>query len=88
MNHVYTTLIAWKSCTTWIIAKCSFFYFINLIAEYIKDVELMFSNCLEYNPINTNEAKAGLRLQAFFHSELQRLGLAERMTPPQKRPRM
>uniref|UniRef100_A0A8C2H4J6 Bromodomain adjacent to zinc finger domain protein 1A n=1 Tax=Cyprinus carpio TaxID=7962 RepID=A0A8C2H4J6_CYPCA len=57
-------------------------------AEYIKDVELMFSNCLEYNPINTNEAKAGLRLQAFFHSELQRLGLAERMTPPQKRPRM
>uniref|UniRef100_A0A673LXZ5 Bromodomain adjacent to zinc finger domain protein 1A n=1 Tax=Sinocyclocheilus rhinocerous TaxID=307959 RepID=A0A673LXZ5_9TELE len=57
-------------------------------AEYIKDVELMFSNCLEYNPSNTNEAKAGLRLQAFFHSELQRLGLAERMTPPQKQPRM
>lgn len=57
-------------------------------AEYIEDVELMFSNCLEYNPHNTNEAKAGLRLQAFFHSELQRLGLADRMTPPQKRPRM
>uniref|UniRef100_A0A672SB29 Bromodomain adjacent to zinc finger domain protein 1A n=1 Tax=Sinocyclocheilus grahami TaxID=75366 RepID=A0A672SB29_SINGR len=57
-------------------------------AEYIKDVELMFSNCLEYNPSNTNEAKAGLRLQAFFHSELQRLGLTERMTPPQKQPRM
>ncbi|RXN19266.1 bromodomain adjacent to zinc finger domain 1A isoform X1 [Labeo rohita] len=57
-------------------------------AEYIEDVELMFSNCLEYNQRNTNEAKAGLRLQAFFHSELQRLGLAERMTPPQKRARM
>uniref|UniRef100_A0A673MIN6 Bromodomain adjacent to zinc finger domain protein 1A n=1 Tax=Sinocyclocheilus rhinocerous TaxID=307959 RepID=A0A673MIN6_9TELE len=57
-------------------------------AEYMEDVELMFSNCLEYNPRNTNEAKAGLRLQAFFHSELQRLGLAERMTPPQKRSRM
>ncbi|XP_026086004.1 bromodomain adjacent to zinc finger domain protein 1A-like isoform X2 [Carassius auratus] len=56
--------------------------------EYIDDVELMFSNCLEYNSRNTNEAKAGLRLQAFFHSELQRLGLAERMTPPQKRSRM
>uniref|UniRef100_A0A9J8A1U7 Bromodomain adjacent to zinc finger domain protein 1A n=1 Tax=Cyprinus carpio carpio TaxID=630221 RepID=A0A9J8A1U7_CYPCA len=56
--------------------------------QYIEDVELMFSNCLEYNPRNTNEAKAGLRLQAFFHSELQRLGLAERMTSPQKRSRM
>ncbi|XP_036449468.1 bromodomain adjacent to zinc finger domain protein 1A isoform X2 [Colossoma macropomum] len=57
-------------------------------SEYIADVELMFSNCLEYNPRNTNEAKAGLRLQSFFHSELQRLGLADRMTPPQKRPRL
>ncbi|XP_072545490.1 bromodomain adjacent to zinc finger domain protein 1A isoform X3 [Salminus brasiliensis] len=57
-------------------------------SEYIADVELMFSNCLEYNPRNTNEAKAGLRLQTFFHSELQKLGLADRMTPPQKRPRL
>uniref|UniRef100_A0A3B4BUB3 Bromodomain adjacent to zinc finger domain protein 1A n=1 Tax=Pygocentrus nattereri TaxID=42514 RepID=A0A3B4BUB3_PYGNA len=57
-------------------------------AEYIADVELMFSNCLEYNPRNTNEAKAGLRLQSFFHSELQRLGLADRLSPPQKRPRL
>lgn len=57
-------------------------------AEYIADMELMFSNCLEYNPRSTNEAKAGLRLQTFFQSELQRLGLADRMTPPQKRPRM
>ncbi|XP_051579394.1 bromodomain adjacent to zinc finger domain protein 1A-like isoform X4 [Myxocyprinus asiaticus] len=57
-------------------------------AEYIEDVELMFSNCLEYNSRSTNEAKSGLRLQAFFHSELQRLGLADRMTPPLKRARM
>ncbi|XP_057200639.1 bromodomain adjacent to zinc finger domain protein 1A isoform X3 [Triplophysa rosa] len=57
-------------------------------AEFIADVELMFSNCLEYNPRSTNEAKAGLRLQSFFHSELQRLGLADRVTPPQKRARM
>ncbi|XP_058255487.1 bromodomain adjacent to zinc finger domain protein 1A isoform X2 [Hemibagrus wyckioides] len=57
-------------------------------SEYIDDVELMFSNCLEYNPRNTGEAKAGIRLQAFFHSELQRLGLAERTSPPQKRSRM
>ncbi|XP_051503107.1 bromodomain adjacent to zinc finger domain protein 1A-like isoform X2 [Myxocyprinus asiaticus] len=57
-------------------------------AEFVEDVELMFSNCLEYNPCSTNEAKAGLRLQAFFHSELQKLGLADRMTPPQKRARM
>ncbi|KAI4893977.1 hypothetical protein NFI96_015495 [Prochilodus magdalenae] len=57
-------------------------------AEYIADVELMFSNCLEYNPRSTNEAKAGLRLQSFFHTELQRLGLADRMSPPQKRPRL
>ncbi|XP_060735647.1 bromodomain adjacent to zinc finger domain protein 1A isoform X2 [Tachysurus vachellii] len=57
-------------------------------SEYINDVELMFSNCLEYNPRNTGEAKAGTRLQAFFHSEIQRLGLAERTSPPQKRSRM
>uniref|UniRef100_A0A8B9JD20 Bromodomain adjacent to zinc finger domain protein 1A n=1 Tax=Astyanax mexicanus TaxID=7994 RepID=A0A8B9JD20_ASTMX len=57
-------------------------------SEYIADVELMFSNCLEYNPRNTNEAKAGLRLQAYFHSELEKLGLADRMSPPQKRPRL
>ncbi|TRY59513.1 hypothetical protein DNTS_017620 [Danionella cerebrum] len=57
-------------------------------ANYIEDVELMFSNCMEYNPKNTSEVKAGLRLQAFFHSELQRLGLADRVSPPQKRARM
>ncbi|XP_066525550.1 bromodomain adjacent to zinc finger domain protein 1A isoform X2 [Hoplias malabaricus] len=57
-------------------------------SEYIADVELMFSNCLEYNPRSTNEAKAGIRLQSFFHSELKRLGLADRMTPPLKRPRL
>lgn len=59
-----------------------------LTAEYIEDVELMFANCLQYNPRHTNEAKAGARLQAFFNSEVSNLGLADRTTPPQKRPRM
>ncbi|XP_026164186.1 bromodomain adjacent to zinc finger domain protein 1A isoform X1 [Mastacembelus armatus] len=56
--------------------------------EFICDVELMFSNCLQYNPRHTNEARAGLRLQQFFHSELSRLGLSERgSAPPAKRSR-
>ncbi|KAF0043778.1 hypothetical protein F2P81_002936 [Scophthalmus maximus] len=56
--------------------------------EFVCDVELMFSNCLQYNPRHTNEAKAGLRLQHFFHSELDRLGLSERgPAPPAKRSR-
>ncbi|XP_071354679.1 bromodomain adjacent to zinc finger domain protein 1A isoform X2 [Trachinotus anak] len=56
--------------------------------EYVADVELMFSNCLQYNPRHTNEAKAGHRLQQFFHSELSRLGLSERgSAPPAKRSR-
>ncbi|XP_041929378.1 bromodomain adjacent to zinc finger domain protein 1A isoform X1 [Alosa sapidissima] len=57
-------------------------------SEYIEDVELMFTNCLEYNPRTTNEAKAGMRLQAFFHTELQKLGLGDRIPPPPKRPRV
>lgn len=44
-------------------------------AEFICDVELMFSNCLQYNPRHSNEAKAGVRLQGFFHSTLVQLGL-------------
>ncbi|XP_070776176.1 bromodomain adjacent to zinc finger domain protein 1A [Enoplosus armatus] len=56
--------------------------------EYVSDVDLMFSNCLQYNPRHTNEAKAGHRLQQFFHSELSRLGLSERSSaPPAKRSR-
>uniref|UniRef100_A0A4W5RCH2 Bromodomain adjacent to zinc finger domain protein 1A n=1 Tax=Hucho hucho TaxID=62062 RepID=A0A4W5RCH2_9TELE len=55
---------------------------------YIEDVELMFANCLQYNPQHTNEAKAGTRLQAFFNSEISNLGLADRTTPPPKRSRM
>ncbi|XP_030574550.1 bromodomain adjacent to zinc finger domain protein 1A isoform X2 [Archocentrus centrarchus] len=56
--------------------------------EYISDVELMFSNCLQYNPRHTNEAKAGCRLQQFFHAELSRLGLLERGSAmPTKRSR-
>lgn len=35
----------------------------------------MFSNCFEYNARNTSEAKAGTRLQAFFHVQAQKLGL-------------
>ncbi|KAM6968591.1 bromodomain adjacent to zinc finger domain protein 1A [Tautogolabrus adspersus] len=50
--------------------------------EFVSDVDLMFSNCLQYNPRHTNEAKAGLRLQHFFHSELSRLGLSERSPAP------
>lgn len=46
-----------------------------LPAEFIEDVELMFSNCFEYNPRSTSEAKAGTRLQAFFHVQAQKLGL-------------
>ncbi|RXM94355.1 E2F-associated phosphoprotein [Acipenser ruthenus] len=47
----------------------------HMASDFIEDVELMFANCLEYNPRNTNEAKAGVRLQAFFHSQAQKLGL-------------
>ncbi|XP_029972388.1 bromodomain adjacent to zinc finger domain protein 1A isoform X2 [Salarias fasciatus] len=44
-------------------------------AEFVSDVELMFSNCLQYNPRHTNEA-------------LGRLGLSERdSAPPAKRSR-
>ncbi|XP_023842683.1 bromodomain adjacent to zinc finger domain protein 1A isoform X3 [Salvelinus sp. IW2-2015] len=54
---------------------------------YVEDVELMFANCLQYNPHHTNEAKAGTRLRAFFNSEISNLGLADRTTPL-KRSRM
>ncbi|XP_040925176.1 bromodomain adjacent to zinc finger domain protein 1A isoform X2 [Betta splendens] len=57
--------------------------------EVISDVELMFSNCFQYNPRHTNEAKAGLHLQQFFHSELSRLGLSQcAVTLPAKRSRL
>ncbi|XP_004867628.1 bromodomain adjacent to zinc finger domain protein 1A [Heterocephalus glaber] len=51
--------------------KCEY----KLASEFIADIELMFSNCFEYNPRNTSEAKAGARLQAFFHFQAQKLGL-------------
>ncbi|XP_048340741.1 bromodomain adjacent to zinc finger domain protein 1A isoform X1 [Sphaerodactylus townsendi] len=51
--------------------KCEY----KLSSEFIEDIELMFSNCFEYNPRNTSEAKAGSRLQAFFHIQAQKLGL-------------
>nr|XP_033807234.1 bromodomain adjacent to zinc finger domain protein 1A [Geotrypetes seraphini]XP_033807235.1 bromodomain adjacent to zinc finger domain protein 1A [Geotrypetes seraphini]XP_033807236.1 bromodomain adjacent to zinc finger domain protein 1A [Geotrypetes seraphini] len=51
--------------------KCEY----KLASEFINDIELMFSNCFEYNPHHTNEAKAGARLQAFFFSQAQKLGL-------------
>ncbi|XP_054827062.1 bromodomain adjacent to zinc finger domain protein 1A [Eublepharis macularius] len=51
--------------------KCEY----KLASEFIEDIELMFSNCFEYNPRNTSEAKAGSRLQAFFHIQAQKLGL-------------
>ncbi|XP_044292621.1 bromodomain adjacent to zinc finger domain protein 1A isoform X2 [Varanus komodoensis] len=51
--------------------KCEY----KLASEFIEDIELMFSNCFEYNQRNTSEAKAGTRLQAFFHIQAQKLGL-------------
>ncbi|GAB1297436.1 Bromodomain adjacent to zinc finger domain protein 1A [Apodemus speciosus] len=51
--------------------KCEY----KLASEFIDDIELMFSNCFEYNPRNTSEARAGTRLQAFFHTQAQKLGL-------------
>ncbi|KAM8783060.1 bromodomain adjacent to zinc finger domain protein 1A isoform 2-T2 [Rhynchonycteris naso] len=51
--------------------KCEY----KLASEFIDDIELMFSNCFEYNPRNTSEAKAGMRLQTFFHIQAQKLGL-------------
>ncbi|XP_019734455.1 bromodomain adjacent to zinc finger domain protein 1A isoform X2 [Hippocampus comes] len=58
--------------------------------DFISDVELMFSNCLQYNARHSNEAKAGLRLQQFFRAQLSKLGLSEHAaaaTPPAKRAR-
>ncbi|KAM8808041.1 bromodomain adjacent to zinc finger domain protein 1A [Eudromia elegans] len=70
--------------------KCEY----KLASEFIEDVELMFSNCFEYNPRNTSEAKAGTRLQAFFHIQAQKLGLpvapgtADHGAPPAKKSRI
>ncbi|XP_062906195.1 bromodomain adjacent to zinc finger domain protein 1A [Mobula hypostoma] len=47
----------------------------NFASDFIDDVELMFTNCFEYNPRNTSEAKAGIKLQAFFHNQVEKLGL-------------
>ncbi|XP_041122290.1 bromodomain adjacent to zinc finger domain protein 1A-like [Polyodon spathula] len=65
----------------------------SMASDFIGDVELMFANCMEYNPRNTNEAKAGVRLQAFFHSQAQKLGVQIKsadqiISPPTKRSRM
>lgn len=58
------------------VRRTKFIYLLfYLLAEFIEDIELMFSNCFEYNPRNTSEAKAGTRLQAFFHIQAQKLGL-------------
>ncbi|MEE6493196.1 hypothetical protein FKM82_016759 [Ascaphus truei] len=51
--------------------KCEY----KLASEFTEDIELMLSNCFEYNHLNSNEAKAGLRLQSFFINEAQKLGL-------------
>lgn len=55
--------------------------------ELIADVELMFSNCQEYNPRHSNEAKAGLRLQNYFLSVLEQVGLRHAHEPGKKRAR-
>ncbi|XP_010192277.1 PREDICTED: bromodomain adjacent to zinc finger domain protein 1A, partial [Mesitornis unicolor] len=70
--------------------KCEY----KLASEFIDDIELMFSNCFEYNPRNTSEAKAGTRLQAFFHIQAQKLGLpvpsgnVDHAAPPAKKSRI
>ncbi|KAM5336995.1 bromodomain adjacent to zinc finger domain protein 1A [Glossophaga mutica] len=72
--------------------KCEY----KFASEFIDDIELMFSNCFEYNPRNTSEAKAGTRLQAFFHIQAQKLGLhvtpgnvdQVSMPPPTKKSRI
>lgn len=53
-----------------------------LPAEFIEDVQLMFSNCFEYNQLASNEAKAGLRLQTYFVNEAQKLGLEVTFVQP------
>lgn len=71
----FTSLISQVSCADAVaVVVCA--------GEFVCDVDLMFSNCLQYNPRHTNEAKAGLRLQHYFHSELVRLGLSERSPAP------
>ncbi|KAM3917997.1 bromodomain adjacent to zinc finger domain protein 1A [Leptodactylus fuscus] len=63
-------------------------------SEFVADIELMFSNCFEYNHVTSNEAKAGLRLQTFFMNEAQKLGLEinastpNATAPPAKRSRI
>uniref|UniRef100_A0A8C5QXU8 Bromodomain adjacent to zinc finger domain protein 1A n=1 Tax=Leptobrachium leishanense TaxID=445787 RepID=A0A8C5QXU8_9ANUR len=63
-------------------------------SEFISDVQLMFSNCFEYNHFNSNEARAGVRLQSFFSSEAEKLGLEVSCSkphdsiPPAKRSRI
>ncbi|XP_044127439.1 bromodomain adjacent to zinc finger domain protein 1A isoform X2 [Bufo gargarizans] len=51
--------------------KCEY----NSASEFVTDVELMFSNCFEYNSVDSNEAKAGVKLQTFFINEANKLGL-------------
>ncbi|KAM5129614.1 bromodomain adjacent to zinc finger domain protein 1A [Mantella aurantiaca] len=58
--------------------KCAY----NSATEFIEDVKLMFSNCFEYNQPDSNEANAGLRLQSFFASEAQKLGLEVTFSKP------
>lgn len=50
--------------------------------EFVADVELMFSNCFEYNNVNSNEAKSAVRLQSFFIDEAQKLGLEVHKSTP------
>ncbi|XP_073410330.1 bromodomain adjacent to zinc finger domain protein 1A-like, partial [Dendrobates tinctorius] len=51
-------------------------------SEFVADIELMFSNCFEYNNVDSNEAKAGVRLQSFFMNEAQKLGLELNSSAP------
>uniref|UniRef100_UPI00358F9370 bromodomain adjacent to zinc finger domain protein 1A-like n=1 Tax=Myxine glutinosa TaxID=7769 RepID=UPI00358F9370 len=53
-------------------------------SEFVRDIELMFSNCFAYNAMQMAEAQAGKRLQTYFHERVSPLGLLCR--PPTSSP--
>ena len=56
----------------------------NTTDDFTADVRLVFFNCSEYNKPRTKEARAGVRLSAYFETRYGELGLD---TSEQRRPR-
>ena len=56
----------------------------NTTDDFAADVRLVFFNCSEYNKPRTKEARAGVRLSAYFETRYGELGLD---TSEQRRPR-